>query len=233
MPLYIPLVFILTTALTLFFLYRSFNQSLAFLGIILGWLILQALAALSGFYLNTASTPPRLLFLLGPPMLAIVIMLSTKRGRQFIDTANLRFLTWLHVIRIPVELTLLGLFLHKQIPQLMTFEGRNFDILSGITAPLVVWLVHTLPSINNNEPAHQKKTARYRKMIIAWNFICLGLLLNIVINAVLSAPTPFQQFAFDQPNIAILQFPYVWLPGLLVPALLFSHLIVIRRLWKA
>jgi len=33
-----------------------------------------------------------------------------------------------------------------------------------------------------------------------WNFVCLGLLLNIVINALLSLPSAFQQFAFDQPN---------------------------------
>jgi hypothetical protein len=63
-----------------------------------------------------------------------------------------------------------------------------------------------------------------------WNFICLGLLLNIVINAILAAPFPFQQFAFDQPNRGVLYFPFIWLPGFIVPAVLLSHLVNIRQL---
>jgi len=44
---------------------------------------------------------------------------------------------------------------------------------------------------------------------------------------------PFAQlFAFDQPNIAILYFPFVWLPSFIVMTVLFSHLISIRRLVK-
>ena len=72
-----------------------------------------------------------------------------------------------------------------------------------------------------------------RKIILAWNFICLALLTNIVVNALLSAPFPFQQFAFDQPNIAILYFPFSWLPSFVVPVVLFGHLVSIRRLIKS
>jgi len=54
--------------------------------------------------------------------------------------------------------------------------------------------------------------------------------LNIVINAILSVPTPIQQFAFDQPNIAILYFPFTWLPCFIVPAVLLSHIVSIKKL---
>ncbi len=101
----------------------------------------------------------------------------------------------------------------------MTFEGRNFDILSGLTAPFIFYFVFI------------KKTFG-RRILLIWNFICLGLLINIVINAILSAPFQFQKFAFDQPNIAILYFPFVWLPGFIVPLILFSHLAAIRQLLK-
>jgi hypothetical protein len=63
-----------------------------------------------------------------------------------------------------------------------------------------------------------------------WNLICLALLANIVIRAVLSLPTDFQQFGFEQPNVAVLQFPYVWLPGLIVPLVLLAHLAAIRQI---
>ena len=71
-----------------------------------------------------------------------------------------------------------------------------------------------------------------KNVILLWNFICIGLLFNIVINAVLSAPFPFQKFGFDQPDIAVLYFPFVWLPCCVVPLVLFSHLVTIRQLLR-
>jgi len=55
-------------------------------------------------------------------------------------------------------------------------------------------------------------------------------LLNIVTTALLAAPTPFQRFAFDQPNVAVLYFPFVWLPACVVPIALLAHLVAIWRL---
>jgi hypothetical protein len=67
------------------------------------------------------------------------------------------------------------------------------------------------------------------KLFLWWNILCLGFLLNIVISAILSAPYPFQQLAFDQPNIGVLYFPFVWLPGCIVPLVFLSHVVAIRR----
>ena len=98
----------------------------------------------------------------------------------------------------------------------MTFEGRNFDILSGITAPIVAWLAF-----------RNQKTNRI--LLIIWNIFALILLFNIVITAFLSVPSPIQQLAFEQPNRAVLYFPFVWLPAAVVPIVLFSHL---ASLWQ-
>jgi len=67
-------------------------------------------------------------------------------------------------------------------------------------------------------------------IIIIWNILGLGLLLNIVMLAILSAKTPFQQFAFEQPNIAVAYFPFNWLPSVVVPLVLFSHLVTLKQL---
>jgi hypothetical protein len=45
-------------------------------------------------------------------------------------------------------------------------------------------------------------------------------------------PLPFQQFAEEQPNIAMLYAPYNLLPGVIVPIVMFSQLAAIRRLLK-
>ena len=42
-----------------------------------------------------------------------------------------------------------------------------------------------------------------------------------------------QQFGFEQPNVAILHFLFVWLPGVVVPLVLLAHVVAIRRLWAA
>ena len=218
-PLYIPVAFILTTLLTVYIFYRATRKSRIALAIILIWLALQAAIALTGFYTNTQTLPPKFMFLPLPPVLLIVILFVTKKGRAFIDSLDIKTLTLLHTIRIPVELVLFWLFSYGAVPQLITFEGRNFDIISGLTAPLVYYFGFVRGTMS--------KTA-----IIVWNLICLGLLVNVVTLAVLSVPTPFQKFAFDQPNVAVLYFPYIWLPCCVVPIVLFSHLVTLRRLFQ-
>jgi hypothetical protein len=58
-------------------------------------------------------------------------------------------------------------------------------------------------------------------------------LFNIVLTAILSAPLPIQQLAFEQPNIAVMYFPFVYLPGFIVPIVLFSHLVSLKKLMQA
>jgi hypothetical protein len=217
LPTYISLVFILTTIVTICFFYLATKNSTTTLVILILWLIVQAVIGLSGFYTVTDTMPPRFLLLVLPPLLFIIGLFVTVKGRQYLDSLDAKFLTILHIIRIPVELVLLWLFIHKAVPKLMTFEGRNFDILSGLTAPLIYYFGFIKKQIG-------------KKIILLWNIICLGLLINIVIIAVLSAPFPFQKFAFDQPDIAVLYFPFVWLPCCVVPLVLLSHLVTIRQL---
>lgn len=218
-PEFVSTLFILTTFITLYLFSRATSKPGVVLLVLLAWLTLQGFIASSGFYTVTDTLPPRFLLGILPPLAFIFFLFLSPRGHLFIDGLDLKILTLLHVIRIPVELVLFWLFSYKAVPQLMTFEGRNFDILSGISALLVYYFGFIKKSLD-------------KKFILVWNFIGLALLANIVINAFLSAPFPFQQFAFDQPNIAILYFPFIWLPVLVVPLVLFSHLVAIRKLWK-
>lgn len=217
LPMYVNIVFILTTLLTVFLFYKAGSLSKISLGILGLWLLLQAVLSYIGFYTVTNTTPPRFILLALPAVLLIIYLFLTAKGRVYLNNLDAKTLTLLHVVRIPVELCLYWLFLHKSIPQLMTFEGRNFDILAGLTAPVIFYFGYV-------------KNKLGKTVLLLWNFICLGLLLNIVINAVLSAPSNFQQFAFEQPNTAILYFPFVWLPCCIVPLVLLAHLVCIRKL---
>ena len=46
-------------------------------------------------------------------------------------------------MRVGVEVVLFWLFIKRVVPESMTFEGRNFDIISGITAPFVAYFAYT------------------------------------------------------------------------------------------
>jgi len=190
-----------------------------FLFLLIFWLFFQAVIGIGGFYLETNAMPPRLLLYGIFPALLTIISYFIFAGKSFIEKLPLKTLTVFHIIRIPVEIVLFWLFEQKFVPQLMTFEGRNLDMLSGLTAPIIYLLAFRGGKTN-------------RTLLIIWNFFALGLLINIVVNAVLSFPFPLQQFAFDQPNRALLYFPYVWLPTVIVPLVLFAHLISLYQLLR-
>jgi hypothetical protein len=217
LPLYIPVIFILTTALTVFIFLKAHHKAAKSFLFLAGWLLLQALLALNGFYLSASQGVPTFFLLIIPPVLVITILFLVKSGRSFIDQLDIKMLTLIHIIRVPVELVLYGLFANNLVPKAMTFEGRNLDILAGLSAPLVYYWGFVKNRISV-------------RFILIWNMICLGLLLNIIIIAILSLPLPFRQFGQDLPEMALVYFPFIWLPCCIVPIILFSHLAAIRQL---
>ena len=216
-PLYLSIIFSITVILTLFFLGSTFKNARIPITILLIWLIIQSLIASTGFYTVTNTLPPRMMALLAPPILCIALLFISAKGRNYIDTLNTEWLNCLHTVSVPVEICLLLLFNAGLVPKLMTFEGINFDIISGLSAPLVVYY------------GYRRKTWS-RNILLTWNIICLALLFNIAYHGILSVPTPFQRFGFEQPNIGLTYVPYILLPGFIVPAVLFAHLVSIRQL---
>ncbi len=213
---WINILFLLTTIITMVLFYFSNGKPNKIIMVILLWSALQSVIAYSGFYQNTKSIPPRFSLVLLPSTLFLIYGLLTKQRAYVLEKHNIRVSIFLHFVRLPVEIVLLLLFLNNMIPELMTFEGRNFDILAGITSPIVGYLFIKRKLSNT--------------LIIAWNVICLGLVLFILITGVLSLETPFQQFGFEQPNKALFYFPFILLPAVIVPIVIYTHIIDIIKL---
>lgn len=221
-PLWLAILFALTTALTFFAFLMAVRQSMpkrtlpVATGLLI-WLFVIGLLASQNFFLNLDAKPPRLPLAVLIPFLLIVVLFSLPTGRRFLDALSLPVIAYLNSVRVLVEIVLYGLFIHHQIPQLITFEGRNFDIIAGLTAPVIAYFTFNRPLLST-------------RWLLTWNVLALLLLLNVVIHAILSVPLPSQQLAFEQPNVAILKFPFIWLPGFVVPTVLLGHLVSIRRL---
>ena len=99
----------------------------------------------------------------------------------------------------------------------MTFEGRNFDILVGLTAPVIGFL-------------YVKDKVKFRRIALLWNFAGMALIINILVIAILSFPTKFRYFMNEPSNTFVTEFPGVLLPGLLVMIAYTMHYFSIKQL---
>ena len=222
-PAYVSVVFILTTSATVTFLILAMKgdafrklPSQVLICLLPLWMIITGVLAAQGFYGHSEMWPPRIVvFAIFPALLTILLYFILFR-KTFIDQLRIRDLTILHIVRIPVEIVLLWLFLAGGVPRSMTFEGRNLDILSGILAPIICFVAFRTRMEN-------------RWLIIAYNVLGLGLLINIVSIAVQAMPSPVFDPSSGPQNLALQFFPYIWLPAVVVPIVLFSHL---AALWK-
>jgi len=222
LPQWITVLFVATFVATLGLFYYANGKPKGITIGILVWSITQSILAYSGFYQTMNTMPPRFGLVLIPAFIFIIYGLLPKQQKWVMENRNEKFSTFLHSVRLPVELVLYGLFINEMIPELMTFEGRNFDILMGITAPIIGMLI--------------MKNAISTRALLAWNAIGLLLVSFILFNGILSAELPFQQFAFDQPNRGITFFPFILLPATIVPIVMWTHLsdiVLLTRKLKA
>ena len=185
-------------------------------GAFFAWLAVTGVLAFTGNLNDFQHLPPRLPVLFAAMFVVIYFGSYFAAARRLIESPGLAWLIGLQVFRVGVEIFLyLG---HRGgfVPVQMTFAGRNWDVLTGLTALPMAWLV-----AKNRAP---------KWLIYVWNTIGLALLLNVVVIAVLSMPTPLRQFHNEPPNTFVTYFPYVWLPLYLVQVAWMSHLLVFRAL---
>ncbi len=73
----------------------------------------------------------------------------------------------MQTFRVGVEIAFWGLFASGMAPEQVTFEGRNFDVLVGLTAPLLAFAIVRL----NPKPG----------VVIVWNLLGLLILSNAIV----------------------------------------------------
>jgi len=149
------------------------------------------------------------------PFVTIVVFTFSKRTLPILSSVSRKSITGLQVFRFFVELLLWASFVENLLPVQMTFEGRNWDILSGLTAPLAALFL-----------------SRSRWGLAIWNLACLGLLVNIVTVAILSMPTDLRVFNNEPANTIVAEFPFILLPGMLVPLAYGLSLLSLRQVFS-
>ncbi|MBC7545453.1 MAG: hypothetical protein H7338_22220, partial [Candidatus Sericytochromatia bacterium] len=123
-----------------------------------------------------------------------------------------------HAFRLPLELMMHRAAAEGVMPVQMSYSGRNFDIVTGITALGMAWALRRRVSWG---------------LVFAWNALGTLLLVTVVGIAVGSLPL-FHAFgtAPAQLNTWVTHAPFAWLPLILVPAALLGHLLIWRWLFS-
>jgi len=152
------------------------------------------------------------------PLISIAWFSFSKSTGAILDIIPPQKIIQLQSFRFFVELLLWALFIESVLPVQMTFEGMNFDVLSGLTAPIVAFLL--------------ARTKINKSVLVIWNIACLALLVNIVTIAILSMPTPFRYFMNEPTNTVVAHFPFSWLPAFLVPLAYGLHFLSLRQLFR-
>lgn len=192
----------------------SLQRSIAMRVVILLWLGVPMILAVRGVLFDFSSSPPNLLRLVVPMMVAVVILCASPWGRYAAAKLPTTLLVGTQTFRLPLEIVLYGLAARGLLGREMTLSGYNFDIIVGALALPLWWALRT-----QRAPLWS---------VWVWNALGLGLLLIGVTLAILGFPMPFGWF--EPPNVIVAFFPWVWLPTFLVPLALGSHLLLFRKL---
>jgi hypothetical protein len=182
-----------------------------------GWLALTAALAGRGFFEDFYALPPHMLLAIGPPLLAALALTASGRLDPLLAALPPSWPVGAQAFRIVVEIVLWRLAVAGVAPEIMTFTGRNVDILVGLTAPVVAYACF----VRRAWPA---------RVAWWWNWAGILILLNVVVHAQLSAPTRFRLFETDPPTTFIGDVPYIWLPAFLVPLAWALHAVSLRQL---
>jgi hypothetical protein len=178
------------------------------------WLFVTSAIANAGLLSDFTQQPPRMFLVVFVGIALTLTVALGALGRRAIETLPLWGIVGLQAFRFPLELLLHRAYDEGVMPIQMSFSGLNFDIVSGVTALVVAFLLY-----RNRLPVWA---------IHLWNALGFGLLLNIVTVAILSFPTPFRQFHNAPANTWVTHAPFVWLPAVLVMTALLGHVLVLR-----
>ncbi len=192
---------------------KVYNRTLI---VVICWAALLSVLALTGFFNDFTHLPPRLPFVLLLPLPFVLIIAFSPVGTELLRHTPPHWLVYLQSFRILVECLLWISFLRGLVPVQMSFEGRNFDVLSGLLAIPVGYYCLV-------------KKSWPRSLVVVYNIIGLGLLVNIMVIAVLSLPTPFRYFHNGPANTVVTTFPFIFLPGMLVPLAYAMHIFSLRQ----
>ena len=190
------------------------------LGIVLfGWLVLALFLGWQGIFSSALNQPvPYIALAIGIPILVGALFLrGSKQVREIIAAVPQSQLVAFQFYRV-LGVTFLVLYAAGQLPGIFALPAGWGDVMVGLTALMV--------------GARAART-QSDQLVTLWNWLGIGDLVIAMTTGFLSAPTRFQIFSLDAPNVLIGSFPLVMVPIFAVPLSIVLHLASLGKIWAA
>jgi len=228
----LPSIYILFTAIVVLVVLLSYRQVLQRMAIparersrkfltasmvMLGWITYVILISLTDL-LKDLSLPPKFpLLIFAPLIIGFIVFYARAWNSAVIKEIPRTWPVYFQSFRIIVELMLLYTFYANIIPENATFEGLNFDVLMGISAPFVAYLV-----VRRNGS---------RMIQHLWNI--LGIFMVLFVAFIIASSMYFPEtWGSDEPTVSMrfIEMPYILLAGFLAPIAIFMHVVSLAQL---
>lgn len=198
---------------------RNRKKAILVIGLLL-WQLYVYLIGTSGF-LADFSLPPRFAILLILPLFAFTgIFLRINRNKFWIKTIPTIWITAYQSFRILIETifvyTVAAGILHKNV----TIEGYNYDMVFGYTAPIIAIIIY-------------KSRELPKRLLLVWNYLGLAVISVIIFLFISTIYFPEMYgpgVGFSTTDFTM--YPYVLVPGFLMPSAVFMHVLSIIQLRK-
>jgi hypothetical protein len=196
------------------------GRIVSIIGIVLfGWLLLALFLGWQGIFRSALNQQvPYIAPAIGIPILVGALFIrGSKQVREIIAAVAQSRLVAFQFYRV-LGVTFLVLYAAGQLPGIFALPAGCGDVMVGLTA----LMVGTRAARNKND-----------QLVTLWNWLGISDLVIAVGTGFLSAPSRFQIFSLDAPNVLIGSFPLVMIPIFAVPLSIVLHLASLSKISAA
>ena len=188
-------------------------------GVIFGWIGYISVLSITGI-LRDLSLPPKFpLFVFLPLLIGFILFYRRCKNSRMIHGIPKSWPVYFQSFRIFVELILLYTFYAGIIPKSATFEGLNFDVIMGVSAPFVAYFMM------------RKNTSK--GLLYMWNILGIGMV--VFVGYIIASSMYFPAtWGSEVPlvDLRFIEMPYLLLAGFLAPLAIFMHVVSLIQLRK-
>jgi len=196
------------------------GRIVSILGFVLfGWLLLALFLGWQGIFRSALNQQvPYIALAIGIPILVGALFIrGSKQVREIVAAVPQSQLVAFQFYRV-LGVTFLVVYAAGQLPGIFALPAGCGDVMVGITALMVGARV----ARSDND-----------QRVTLWNWLGISDLVIALATGFLSAPSRFQIFSLDAPNVLIGSFPLVLVPIFAVPLSIVLHLASLSKIWAA
>ncbi len=200
---------------------KSRKKIILVIGGLIGFHLYTFSIAITGMLQNYDFPPRFVIFLIIPAFTFSGFFIYKNKNKKWIQTIPQHWLIFYQSFRILIEtifvFTVAKGILHPNV----TIEGYNYDMVFGYTAPIIGILI-------------MRNSTKFKSLAILWNYLGLAVI-SVIIFLFISTiyfPELYGSETYLMPT-EFGKYPYVLVPGFLMPSAVFIHILSIVQLKKS